>query len=391
MKICAIGLGQCGGKILDTLLEHDSRASEDVVSGFLAANTAKADLLGLNSVPRERQVLYGQHRVNGNGVGADNEMGASVAEEDVGEILDGIDSTPVHQTDAFLLIAGLGGGTGSGALPVVARHLKRIYQEPVYGLGILPGTDEGGIYSLNAARSFKTAVEHVDNLLLFDNDAWVNSGDSVQQGFKSLNEELVRRLLVLFRAGETPKGAEVSESVVDSSEIINTLGDSGVSTIGYATDTIETRSGGLLSGFLSGNDSESHDSSADVNRIQSLVRKAALGRLTIPIETESVERGLVVIAGPPERLSRKGSERARTWLEQETGTMEVRGGDFPIPDSNHLGAVVLFSGATDIPRVKKLQRVAIEADGRIDTIRQEHSENLAELVSNDNDELDTLF
>jgi len=74
----------------------------------------------------------------------------------------------VHEIDAFLVVAGLGGGTGSGGAPVIARHLKRIHTEPVYGLGILPGSDEGGIYTLNAARSLKTFVDEVDNLMLFD-------------------------------------------------------------------------------------------------------------------------------------------------------------------------------------------------------------------------------
>jgi len=55
---------------------------------------------------------------------------------------------------------------------VISKHLKRIYTEPVYGLGVLPRGDEGGIYTLNAARSFQTFVRRVDNLLVFDNDSW---------------------------------------------------------------------------------------------------------------------------------------------------------------------------------------------------------------------------
>ena len=64
------------------------------------------------------------------------------------------------------MTAGLGGGTGSGGAPVIARRLKKLYVEPVYGLGILPARDEGGLYSLNAARSLMTFVKEVFNHFL---------------------------------------------------------------------------------------------------------------------------------------------------------------------------------------------------------------------------------
>ncbi len=198
-----------------------------------------------------KRVLIGQSRVKGHGVGADNELGAEIAEEDIDEVQGAIDDIPVHEVDAFLVVAGLGGGTGSGGPPVLAKHLKRIYTEPVYGLGILPGGDEGGIYTLNAARSFQTFVREVDNLLVFDNDAWRKTGESVEGGYDDINEEIVRRFGVLFGAGEIEAGDNVAESVVDSSEIINTLDGGGVSTVGYASEDVEVSSGGggLLSRF----------------------------------------------------------------------------------------------------------------------------------------------
>jgi hypothetical protein len=149
--------------------------------------------MGLEHIAEDQRVLIGQSRVKGHGVGADNELGAEIAEEDIDEVQGAIDSIPVHEVDAFLVVAGLGGGTGSGGAPVLAKHLKRIYTEPVYGLGILPGSDEGGIYTLNAARSFQTFVREVDNLMVFDNDAWRKTGESVQGGYEEINEEIVRR------------------------------------------------------------------------------------------------------------------------------------------------------------------------------------------------------
>ncbi|WP_338737707.1 tubulin/FtsZ family protein [Haloplanus salilacus] len=395
MKLAMIGFGQAGGKVVDKFLEYDQRTGSEIVRAAVAVNTAKADLMGLEYIPQEQRVLIGQSRVKGHGVGADNELGAEIAEEDIGEIQGAIDDIPVHEVDAFLVVAGLGGGTGSGGSPVLAKHLKTIYTEPVYGLGILPGSDEGGIYTLNAARSFQTLVNEVDNLLVFDNDAWRKTGESVQSGYDDINDEIVRRFGILFGAGEVRQGQEVAESVVDSSEIINTLSGGGVSTVGYASETVERKqeSNGLLS-KLTGNDQsieDQLDSANTTNRIMSLVRKAALGRLTLPCEIDGTERALLVMAGPSAYLNRKGIERGRKWLEEQTGSMEVRGGDYPVNDSDFVASAILLSGVTNVPRIKELQQVAIEAQDNISEIREESESNLQNLVEDDEDELESLF
>jgi cell division GTPase FtsZ len=391
MKLAMIGFGQAGGKIVDKFIEYDNSTGSGIVRSAVAVNTAKADLMGLEYIPEERRVLIGQARVKGHGVGADNELGAEIAEEDIDEIQGAIDSIPVHEIDAFLIVAALGGGTGSGGSPVLAKHLKRIYTEPVYGLGVLPSGDEGGIYTLNAARSFQTFVREVDNLLVFDNDAWRQSGESVETGYDVINDEIVRRFGVLFGAGEVDPGQEIAESVVDSSEIINTLASGGVSTVGYATEEVEmSSSGGLLSRFKSSDDDDGMDAANTTNRVTSLVRKATLGRLTLPCDIGGTERALLVMSGPPDEINRKGMERGRKWLEEETGSMEVRGGDYPLNEPA-VAAAVLLSGVSDVPRIKELQQVAIEAQDNIEEIRQESEQNLQNLVKDDEDELDPLF
>ncbi len=392
MKLAMIGFGQAGGKVVDKFLEYDKRTGSEIVRAAAAVNTAKADLMGLKHIPEDQRVLIGQSRVKGHGVGADNELGAEIAEEDMDEVQGAIDSIPVHEVDAFLVVAGLGGGTGSGGAPVLAKHLKRIYTEPVYGLGILPGSDEGGIYTLNAARSFQTFVREVDNLMVFDNDAWRKTGESVQGGYEQINEEIVRRFGILFGAGEIKQGQEVAESVVDSSEIINTLAGGGVSTVGYAEEEVEERSsGGLLSRLRNDDGNDELDSAHTTNRITSLVRKAALGRLTLPCEIEGAERALLVLAGPPEYLNRKGIERGRKWLEEQTGSMEVRGGDYPYRGAGFVATVILLAGVTNVPRIKELQQVAIEAQDNLAEIREESEENLDSLVNDGEDELESLF
>ncbi|ELY60574.1 Tubulin/FtsZ GTPase [Natronococcus amylolyticus DSM 10524] len=390
MKLAMIGFGQAGGKIVDRFLEHDDRTGSGIVRAAVAVNSAKADLMGLERIPEENRVLIGQAEVNGHGVGADNELGAEIAENNVDEIQHAVDSIPTHEVDAFLIVAGMGGGTGSGGAPVLADHLKRIYTIPVYGLGVLPGADEGGIYTLNAARSFQTFVRETDNLLVFDNDSWRQTGESVEGSYDQINGEIVRRLAILFGAGEIREGEDVAESVVDSSEIINTLAGGGVSTIGFASEDVELESGGLLSRFTGGDEGAGLDTAETTNRITSLVRKATLGRLTLPCEVDGTERALLVLAGPSSYLNRKGIERGRTWLEDETGSMEVRGGDYPRQEPE-VDAVVLLSGVTNVPRIKRLQEVAIEAQDRIDDIEAEREQNLETLVADEADELEPLF
>ncbi|APW98976.1 cell division protein [Halobiforma lacisalsi AJ5] len=385
MKLALIGFGQAGGKVVDEFLAYDEAIGGGFINSAIAVNSATTDLKGLEYVPKENRVLIGQARVKGHGVGADNELGATVTEEDIDEIQGAIDRIPVHEIDAFLIVAGMGGGTGSGGAPVLAKHLKRIYNEPVYGLGILPATDEGGIYTLNAARSFQTFVREVDNLLVFDNDVWRSAGESVQDGYDRINREIVERFGLLFAAGEVDDDDDVAESVVDSSEIINTL-EEGVSTIGYAREEVDT-SGGLLSSFRG---DEEFDEGQATNRMTSLVRKATLGRLTLPCDVSSADRGLVVATGPAEHLNRKGVERGRQWLEDETGSMEIRGGDYPLSDRDEVGAIVLLSGVTDVPRVDQLQEVAIEAQETTESVRANAQDEFASLMDTGG-ELDALF
>ncbi|WP_254861456.1 tubulin/FtsZ family protein [Halovivax gelatinilyticus] len=383
MKLALIGFGQAGGKIVDEFLAFDEEIGAGIVESALAVNTATVDLQGLDYVPAEDRVLVGQSRVRGHGVGADNELGAEITAADVDEIQSAIDEIPVYDLDGFLIVAGLGGGTGSGGAPVLAEHLQLVYDVPVYGLGILPGTDEGGIYTLNAARSFRTFVDEVDNLLLFDNDAWRLTGESVGGGYDRINREIVERFGLLFAAGEGAADGTVGESVVDSSEIINTL-SGGISTIGYATESVDT-AGGLRGRFST----TEVDAGAATNRMTSVIRKATLGRLTLPCAVESADKALVVATGPGEYLNRKGIERGRKWLEEETGSMEIRGGDFPRP-SGEVGAIVVLSGVTDVPRIDRLQQIAIESQETAATIESQQPEDHAALVDTGG-ELDALF
>ena len=219
-------------------------------------------------------------------------------------------------------------------------------------------------------------------------------GESVEGSYDAINEEIVRRFGVLFGAGEIQEDNDIAESVVDASEIINTLAGGGVTTVGYAAEEVpvQTKRGGILARIPGGKRGEQfQDSANNTNRITSLIRKATLGRLTLPCEIKGAERALVVVSGPPNYLNRKGIEKGRRWIEEVTGSMEVRGGDYPILNENKVGAAVMLSGVVNIPRIKNLQRVAIEAQENMADIRSQSEEKLRELIEEGTDELEPLF
>ena len=361
MRVFFIGFGQAGGKIVDMFIEQDKRMQTQNFRG-IAVNTARTDLMGLKNIELKDRLLIGQTVVKGHGVGTDNVTGARVTADEIDAIINAIDSRGTHDVDAFVIIAGLGGGTGSGGSPVLARHLKRIYREPVYAIGILPAPEEGRLYSYNAARSLSTLVNEADNTFIFDNSAWKNEGESVKDAYSRLNDEIVRRFGVLFRAGEVGK-AGVGEMVVDSSEVINTLRGGGISTVGYAiSEKVSPRTKqnqGLLSGLRRKKEKTEEvltgeDKSA---KIIALVRRAMLGRLTLPCDYSTAERGLVLLAGPPDEMDRKGVEKSKSWVEENIAGVEVRGGDYPV-QSDYVAAVVVLATIGNAPRITELLEIA---------------------------------
>uniref|UniRef100_A0A7J2THP2 Tubulin-like protein CetZ n=1 Tax=Archaeoglobus fulgidus TaxID=2234 RepID=A0A7J2THP2_ARCFL len=381
MRFFVIGFGQAGGKILDMFVENEKRRGSVSRMRWLAINTARTDLIGLKHVPMKDRLLIGQTIVKGHGVGTDNKLGAKIAEEEIETILNAIDERGTHDLDAFLIIAGLGGGTGSGGAPVLAKYLKEMYSEPVYSFGILPAPEEGKLYSLNAARSMVTLLKYVDNLILFDNGAWKYEGLSLRESFEKVNDEIVRRIAILARAGEPIEEDVVGEMVVDSSEVINTLKGGGISSIGYATSLAEEKKGFSL--FKKKKEGLETIEGDKAMKIAALVRRAALGRLTLPCNISSAERALIIVAGPPEHLDRKGLEKAKMWLEEQISGVEVRAGDYPTRRTKYVAALVLLANVTDAPRVKELQRLAIEARGEIESAEKERIEKTLQLFDED--------
>jgi len=390
MKLATIGVGNAGSKILDHMLEFEQRTGRNLCRHAMAINTARTDLAKPDHVPDDRRFLIGEthQQAKGHGVGGDVEVGAEVARTDIEEIRRAFDDVEIHDVDAIFVAAGLGGGTGSGAGPVVIDELNAMYDEPVYGLAVLPGEYEGGRPALNAARSLQSFVDKVDNLMVFDNDAWRARDQTIEEGYDEMNRELATRLVTLLAAGERDISS-VAENAMDSSDIMRTLDTGGVSSIGYAKTSVDEQ-GGFLS-RLRGDDEEFDDEASDAAKIKGIVRRAVNSRLTLPCEVSSADRALVVLSGAPEAFSRKGLESARRWLEQEADTVEVLAGDDPRDGSTAIAAVVLLSNVTETPRVDEIQNQAVDAQDKIRAQEAVRDEEIAELITDEDDELDPVI
>ena len=357
MKFALVGVGGAGSRVVDQILDIEKSTGRDFSRGnAIVFTTDASEIDSINHIGKDYRYLVGDTdpSVNGNGVKGDPDLAVTVARSDIEEIRRAFDSVDLLDMDAILVIAGLGGGTGAGAGAVLVNELKRIYEKPVYVLGILPSKNEGKQCSRNAARSLRTVVPEADNVLLFDNATWTPEDTNIEDAYQRLNRELALRTVSLFAGGEFDS-KDLAENKLDPSDIMRTLDTGGVSTIGFASIGASVSKRGLLSRILGlgGEDEQPTDAA----KVKWLVRNAATSRLTLPCDIESAERALVVLSGPPSALSRKGFEEARYWLGQVTDTVDVLAGDEPINGASELSAVVVLSNVTEVPRIDELQKI----------------------------------
>ena len=153
--IKVIGIGGCGGNAVDHMIGKGMGGVE-----FISINT-DAQALRRNSAPMQLQI--GNSITKGLGAGAKPEVGRESALEDRERIIEMIDGA-----DMLFIAAGMGGGTGTGAAPVVAEIAKE--------LGILtvavvtkPFSFEGK-RSRAAEQGLKALSEHVDSLIVIPNE-----------------------------------------------------------------------------------------------------------------------------------------------------------------------------------------------------------------------------
>lgn len=345
MRVGVIGIGQCGGRLADILAYHSQWGRHQGICPFaIAVNSAQADLLGLQTIHKKDRILMGQTIMKGHGVGLRREIGAKVAKQSLHSIMHLVTEKVVHHVDAFLVIGGLGGGTGSGGLPVIVSKLKQVYDEPIYALCVLPSADEGQLMAMNTAECIAELDGVADGILLFDNDVWKKEGLPLEVGYSMMNYELIKPLPLMFGAGEAEKKG-VGIKVIDASDIMASW--QGFAYVGYS-EMKATKAGDKFKFFRK---RHSMDQLDPAMRCYTAIRNAATLRLTGECDIHEAQKALMILAGPPSELNMEGFSHAKNWLENAIGSGEVRGGDCPIRGWDSVAGVVMLSGYSEIPRL----------------------------------------
>ena len=154
--IKVIGVGGGGNNTVNRMIEHGVHGIE-----FIAVNT---DAQALNLSKAEVKIQIGEKSARGLGAGANPEVGKKAAEESKEQIKDALKGA-----DMVFVTAGMGGGTGTGAAPVIAQIARELGALTV-GVVTRPFTFEGRKRSTQATGGVSAMKEAVDTLIVVPND-----------------------------------------------------------------------------------------------------------------------------------------------------------------------------------------------------------------------------
>ena len=177
--IKVIGVGGGGSNAVNYMFHHGIEGVD-----FAVCNT---DLQALEASPIPNKIQIGAEITEGLGAGANPEVGRKAAEESIDRIEELLDSN----TKMLFITAGMGGGTGTGAAPVIAR-IARDKEILTVGVVTVPFWTEGGHRKKYAQHGLEELRDNVDTLLVINNDKLIEVfGDlTLSQAFGKANEVL---------------------------------------------------------------------------------------------------------------------------------------------------------------------------------------------------------
>ena len=188
VQIKVIGVGGGGGNAVNRMVTAGVKGVE-----YIAINTDKAALIASKAT---NKLQIGERKTRGFGAGANPSRGQEAAEESREEI-----SAALRGTDMVFVTAGMGGGTGTGAAPVVAQIAKEM---GILTIGIVtkPFAFEGAKRMKQAEQGIEALRQHVDSLIVIPNErlkffseqkitlmnAFDVADDVLRQGVQSVSE-----------------------------------------------------------------------------------------------------------------------------------------------------------------------------------------------------------
>jgi cell division protein FtsZ len=178
-RISVIGVGGAGGNAIANMMNADVQGVD-----FVVANT---DAQALNHSTADRRIQLGLKITQGLGAGSRPEIGRAAAEETLDEIMQSLEGAHM-----CFIAAGMGGGTGTGAAPVIAKAAR---DKGILTVGVVtkPFAFEGARRSRSAEAGISELQQHVDTLIVIPNQnlfRLANSETTFKQAFEMADEVL---------------------------------------------------------------------------------------------------------------------------------------------------------------------------------------------------------
>src|SRR4051812_12202418 len=190
-RISVIGVGGAGGNAVANMIANDVQGVD-----FIVANT---DAQALNASPANQRIQLGLRITQGLGAGSRPEIGKAAAEEAIQEIEAALDGAHM-----CFIAAGMGGGTGTGAAPVIAKVAR---DRGVLTVGVVtkPFSFEGNRRGRAAEAGIQELQQHVDTLIVIPNqnlfrianpnttfkEAFMMADEVLQQGVRGITDLMV--------------------------------------------------------------------------------------------------------------------------------------------------------------------------------------------------------
>jgi cell division GTPase FtsZ len=353
MKLIVIGCGQCGSRIADEFARLNKRARAhrgiEIVSGAFAVNTDVADLSGLSAIKSDyrHRIVIGSRKTSGHGVGKINELGAEVARLDSDKVIDAIRSAErFYEADAFMVIAGTAGGTGSGSMPVIGQMIKERYgDKPLYAVAVLPfeheeETEERTAY--NSATCLKAAYSIADAVFLIDNQRYVRKDFSLTNNMAVINQLIAEPFYDLLCAGEEKKAKHIGARLLDAGDILQTL--VGWTVLGHNKSQLPMFRLPVGQRNFRKKSTETHKG------IQAM--DGAMSELSLKCNPKDAGRALYLLTAPSREMNMDLVKELGDYLREVASEAIIRYGDYP-RERSAMGVSVVLSELKRVDKVKE--------------------------------------
>jgi cell division protein FtsZ len=180
-KIKVVGVGGAGGNAINRMIESGFTGVD-----FIAINT---DAQSLDCSLAQNRVQIGRQLTHGLGSGGDPQIGRNAIEEDVGAV-----EAALKGADMVFIAAGMGGGTGTGASPIVAKMAKKL-GALVVAVTTKPFLFEGQYRLRQAVEGLKVLKQEVDTAIVIPNQrllAVANKNTPIREAFRIADDVLLR-------------------------------------------------------------------------------------------------------------------------------------------------------------------------------------------------------